>query len=1316
MHSLQRSFALFLWLGFASVVSAQTLEQRLNAEATTNLAKAAMELGDAKRGAIVFHRVNVGCAKCHQVFESTPPNQTANNPSQPLGPNLSELGSRKDASVEHIVESILKPSEKIRPGFETVTVLKTDGTVLTGLKADADGSEFVRIRETTTNGITTIPRAEVDQVLESQKSIMPTGVVNTLASRQQFLDLVQYVIEIRDGGSARARELHPPAALIAFKLPEYENHVDHAGLIRNLDDDAFARGETIYNRLCINCHGNLERAGSLPTALRFGQGKFKNGSEPFTMYQTLTHGFGLMLPQTWMVPRQKYDVIHYIREKYLKRHNAEQYVSVTQPYLKSLPSGDTFGPEPVEFAPWQDMDYGRWMHNTIEVGRDKSNIAYKGIAVRLDPGPGGISRGNQWMMFDHDTMRFAAGWVHSPEQKTRFIDWQGIHFDGRHQAHPHAMGDVIFQNPTGPGWANPETNSFADTLRVQGRDGKRYGPLPKPWADYHGMYNTAVGPVFSYSVGGRRLLETVSSVPTASSDISPAMVRTLQLQPTDKPRTLLVATLPEGTVLDRTPLAQTVTIEPTDNATDTDQPEHSIHAGHFDGSQWLQVAKTFDTFNHDFTITASIKTKHDGVIVANTTPGPKWVPNGTVLFLRGGRLCYDIGWVGVVESRRKIADGQWHRVAVSWDAETELVQLFVDGQKVASRRMATKQPLKDAVLRIGFGAPNFPRQSAFEGSIRDVRFFDESLSEVAIGNLRNSKSSPIASWLTDAQTDPQKFPAKAVSNPVRKSQSANRLLAGFAGDGNGCHLEQQDERLVLVIPPSQEKRTLRVWTARPNNEKPIAEPVVSGIQNSIANATPNTALDELITKPAENPWPEVLKTTASLGEFNESGFAVDTLTAPDSNPWLARLRFSGLDFYADGDRLALCSWDGDVYEVSGLSQLQTDGTATLTWKRIAAGLFQPLGLKIVNGEIYLTCRDQLVILRDRNGDGATDFYECFNNDQQVTEHFHEFAMGLQRDANGNFYYAKSARHALEAVVPHHGTLLKVTPDGNATEILAFGFRAANGVCMNPDGSFVVTDQEGHWNPKNRINWVVEGGFYGNMYGYHDVTDSSDSAMQPPLCWITNSFDRSPAELLWSGANQWGNLRNTLLNLSYGYGKVFVVPHEHLDETGGVQGAMCQLPIDQFPTGTMRGRFHPGDGQLYVCGLFAWGSSQQMREGGLYRIRYSGSGAIMPIKVQTKPKTLSITFSDALAADVVSELERFQFQTWDLKRTKNYGSKHYNEQNREITSAVLSADRKTITLTIPELAPTWCYELQCRLRTPNGQTVSRTMHGTIHDVR
>ena len=86
-------------------------------------------------------------------------------------------------------------------------------------------------------------------------------------------------------------------------------------------------------------------------------------------------------------------------------------------------------------------------------------------------------------------------------------------------------------------------------------------------------------------------------------------------------------------------------------------------------------------------------------------------------------------------------------------------------------------------------------------------------------------------------------------------------------------------------------------------------------------------------------------------------------------------------------------------------------------------------------------------------------------------------------------------------------------------------------------------------------------------------------MKQPLCWITNEFDRSPAELLWVTTDKWGPLKGSLLNTSYGMGKIFVVPHETV--SGQAQGGMSALPLPPFPTGIMRGRFHPTDGQLYT---------------------------------------------------------------------------------------------------------------------------------------
>ncbi len=815
--------------------------------------------------------------------------------------------------------------------------------------------------------------------------------MNVLSGRQEFLDLARYLMEIAEKGPERARQLRPAASLFALPpLPVYERDLDHAGLIRSLDAQSYKRGETIYVRVCANCHGTKEQMGSMPTSLRFADGKFKNGSDPFRMYQTLTHGYGMMTPQRWMVPQQKYDVIHYIREAYLKPYNPGQFTRLEDSYFSGLPKGVSRGPKPSNIEPWVSMNYGPSLMATLEVG-NKGNFAYKGISVRLDNGPGGISRGRHWMLFDHDTLRMAAAWTGEG-----FIDWKGINFNGQHQIHPRIAGTTCFANPVGPGWANPATGLFDDP-RFKGRDGKPYGPLPRAWAQYKGMYHYGNQIILSYTVGTANILE----MPAYELSSGEKVVYTRTLNIGKSPRDLLMRVAPLGTA-----------------------------------------------------------------------------------------------------------------VALVGEQGTLVEQ---DGC---------------SLLRI-----------------------------------------------------------PAASTPV-----ALKLLLG---DG--------------------ETAALRAY----------------------AKTSPPPASLEPFTKGGPPRWPEILTTQAVVGADTQA-FAIDILTHPTNNPWNCQMRLTGFDFYADGRRAAVCTWDGDVWLVAGID---APGKG-LTWQRIASGLFQPLGLKIVKDKVHVTCRDQIVILHDLNGDGETDFYECFNNDHQVTEHFHEFAMGLQTDAEGNFYYAKAARHALEALVPQHGTLLKVSRDGTKTEILATGFRAPNGVCVNPDGTFFLTDQEGFWVPKNRIDLVERGGYYGNFWGYHDVTDPSDAAMKQPLVWITNDFDRSPSELLWVTGDGWGPLKGSLLNFSYGYGKVYVVPFEKVD--GQVQGGMCQLPLPQFPTGVMRGRFHPENGQLYCCGMYAW-AGNQTQPGGFYRVRYTGKPLYLPTGLHAQKSGMSVTFTAALDPKTASDVGNYQVKTWSLKR-------------------------------------------------------------------
>ena len=466
------------------------------------LVKGARERGDAARGAVLVNQPFMACTKCH-AFDGS---------KNGLGPDLTKppMGT----SDEHLAESLLWPSKVVRAGFESVTVVLVDGKAVTGLIAENTPERVVLRDPGQPNSLVTIERKNIESQTKGTQSLMPAGLTNQLSDRQQFLDMLRYLMEIRDGGVERARALQPAPALLTLQIPEYERRVDHAGLIAELDGKALERGEKIYKRLCINCHGTVEQPGSLPTSLRFASGQFKSKRDPFGMYQTLTHGYGLMMPQVWMVPQQKYDVVHYIRETYLKPHNPSQYVAVTPEYVANLPKGDTRGPAPRVIEPWVTMDYGSTLVSTYEIG-NRENIAQKGIAVRLDSGTGGISRGRQWMIFDHDTFRMAGAWT-----GTGFIDWNAIHFNGAHNSHPKVVGEVVVSNPTGPGWANPATGSFEDNVRTVGRDGRRYGPLPREWARYRGLYHFQDRAVISYMVGDTEILEMPGTLGVPSSTAS----------------------------------------------------------------------------------------------------------------------------------------------------------------------------------------------------------------------------------------------------------------------------------------------------------------------------------------------------------------------------------------------------------------------------------------------------------------------------------------------------------------------------------------------------------------------------------------------------------------------------------------------------------------------------------------------------------------------------------------------------------------------------------------------------------------------------
>ena len=89
-------------------------------------------------------------------------------------------------------------------------------------------------------------------------------------------------------------------------------------------------------------------------------------------------------------------------------------------------------------------------------------------------------------------------------------------------------------------------------------------------------------------------------------------------------------------------------------------------------------------------------------------------------------------------------------------------------------------------------------------------------------------------------------------------------------------------------------------------------------------------------------------------------------------------KVGGMDFLADG-RLVVSNWDpaGGIYL---LDNLNAEDPNDIRVRQIAAGLAEPLGIKVVDNEIYVLQKQELTKLIDHNGDDIIDEYQTVSKD------------------------------------------------------------------------------------------------------------------------------------------------------------------------------------------------------------------------------------------------------------------------------------------------------------------------------------------------
>ncbi|MFV1975574.1 MAG: c-type cytochrome [Candidatus Scalindua sp.] len=139
---------------------------------------------DIKEGELVFFDESRGvtCSKCHVL----------NGKGSKVGPDLTGIGAVQ--TPQYLIESVLKPSEIIVKGFETMYLMTTDGMAYNGLLVSQDEDEVVLMVDE--DGVMeeyVFYPEEIAQMQKQDVSIMP-GNFRDMLTTKEFYGVIMFLL------------------------------------------------------------------------------------------------------------------------------------------------------------------------------------------------------------------------------------------------------------------------------------------------------------------------------------------------------------------------------------------------------------------------------------------------------------------------------------------------------------------------------------------------------------------------------------------------------------------------------------------------------------------------------------------------------------------------------------------------------------------------------------------------------------------------------------------------------------------------------------------------------------------------------------------------------------------------------------------------------------------------------------------------------------------------------------------------------------------------------------------------------------------
>ncbi len=401
---------------------------------------------------------------------------------------------------------------------------------------------------------------------------------------------------------------------------------------------------------------------------------------------------------------------------------------------------------------------------------------------------------------------------------------------------------------------------------------------------------------------------------------------------------------------------------------------------------------------------------------------------------------------------------------------------------------------------------------------------------------------------------------------------------------------------------------------------------------------------------------------------------------------------------------------------------------TKKWTTFAEGLHTPLGiLPVSNRELLVMQQPELTRLIDTDGDGKADRFETVSDQFGLSGNYHQFGFGPARDRQGNLFFGLGngsnlaspmtlttevrgfmnpfgAVSRMTSDVAYRGWIMQVTPEGR-TIPYASGLREPNGLGVDPAGRLFSIDNQGDWVGACALYRIEKDHFYGHVPSliWREEFQGGQSPILRPVeeldalrtraavVFPYGDMSNSPTQPVWDTTG--GKFGPFTAQMFLGEMNQRFLMRVMLEDVDGVtQGAVTPFLGDAANPKMRRGNNRlafDAEGGLWVGQTYheAW-----VGEDGLQRITWKG---VVPLEISAMKLTddgFELMFTRPVNADLAGNPANYAMKTYFYDYHEAYGSAKFDNHPVGVKSAVVSADRKKVTLHLEALEAWRLYDL------------------------